>query len=142
MAGWLPEDRAGDVEGIAGAFMLTRGEALRDVGGFDEQFFMYAEDLDLCLRFIAAGWKVRYWPGVDVVHVGAGSSDGGVRPPAADAAYFRTMAPFIRKHRPGVRGAGAGRGGVRRVRGHARRLDAPRPARRARATAPRPDPGC
>jgi GT2 family glycosyltransferase len=104
VAGWLSEDRAGDVEGIAGAFMLARGEALRDVGGFDEQFFMYAEDLDLCLRFIAAGWKVRYWPGVDVVHVGAGSSDGGVRPPAADAAYFRTMAPFIRKHRPGVRG--------------------------------------
>jgi GT2 family glycosyltransferase len=104
VAGWLPEDRAGDVEGIAGAFMLARGDALRSVGGFDEQFFMYAEDLDLCLRFIAEGWKVRYWPGVDVVHVGAGSSDGGVRPPAADAAYFRTMAPFIRKHRPGVRG--------------------------------------
>ena len=104
VAGWLPEDRAGEVEGIAGAFMLARGDALRRVGGFDEQFFMYAEDLDLCLRFIREGWKVRYWPGVDVVHVGAGSSDGGVRPPAADAAYFRTMAPFIRKHRPGVRG--------------------------------------
>jgi hypothetical protein len=38
------------------------------------------------------------------VHVGAGSNVAGQRPPAANAAYFRTMAPFIRKHRPGMRG--------------------------------------
>lgn len=103
-AGWLPEDRAGDVESVTGAFMLMRADALAEVGGFDEQFFMYAEDLDLCLRFIEHGWRVRYWPGVDVLHVGAGSNQNGRRPPAADSAYFRTMAPFIRKHRRGVRG--------------------------------------
>lgn len=103
-AGWLPEDREGDVESVTGAFMLMRASALREVGGFDEQFFMYAEDLDLCLRFIAHGWRVRYWPGLDVVHVGAGSNEDGRRPKAADSAYFRTMAPFIRKHRPGARG--------------------------------------
>ena len=38
------------------------------------------------------------------VHVGAGSNVAGKRPPAANAAYFRTMAPFVRKHRPGLRG--------------------------------------
>jgi GT2 family glycosyltransferase len=103
--GTLPEDRAGEVEGISGAFMLGRAEALAEVGGFDEQFFMYAEDLDLCLRFIAAGWKVRYWPGAEVLHVGGGSGSGGLRTAAADAAYFRTMGPFMRKHRPGARGA-------------------------------------
>lgn len=103
-AGHLPEDQTGEVESVTGAFMLMRAEALAKVGGFDEQFFMYAEDLDLCLRFHSAGWKVVYWPGVNVVHVGAGSNTGGRRPAAANAAYFRTMAPFVRKHRPGLRG--------------------------------------
>lgn len=103
-AGWLPEDRAGDVESVMGAFMLMPRDALRQVGGFDEQFFMYAEDIDLCLRFIAHGRRVHYWPEVEVVHVGAGSNVDGMRPPAANQAYFRTMAPFIRKHRPGLRG--------------------------------------
>jgi GT2 family glycosyltransferase len=103
-AGWLGEDEAGDVDSVMGAFMLMPKHALDQVGGFDEQFFMYAEDIDLCLRFIAAGWRVHYWPRVTVVHVGAGSNVDGRRPPAADAAYFRTMAPFMRKHRPGARG--------------------------------------
>ncbi len=103
-AGWVDEHQAGDVGSVMGAFMLMRADALAEVGGFDEQFFMYAEDIDLCLRFIAKGWRVRYWPGVDVLHVGSGSNVDGRRPAAADAAYFRTMAPFIRKHRPGVRG--------------------------------------
>lgn len=103
-AGWLPEDRAGDVDSVMGAFMLMPAHALEEVGGFDEQFFMYAEDIDLCLRFIEHGWRVRYWPGVDVIHVGSGSNEDGRRPAEADSAYFRTMAPFIRKHRPGLRG--------------------------------------
>jgi N-acetylglucosaminyl-diphospho-decaprenol L-rhamnosyltransferase len=103
--GHIPEDQATDVEAISGAFMLMPNAAMREVGGFDEQFFMYAEDIDLSLRFIEAGYRVRYWPGVTVVHVGAGSNVAGERPAAANAAYFRTMAPFVRKHRHGVRGA-------------------------------------
>jgi len=102
--GHLPEDQAADVEAVSGAFMLMSTQAMRQVGGFDEQFFMYAEDIDLSLRFVEAGYRVLYWPGVDVVHVGAGSNVAGQRPPAANAAYFRTMAPFLRKHRPGFRG--------------------------------------
>jgi N-acetylglucosaminyl-diphospho-decaprenol L-rhamnosyltransferase len=102
--GHLPEDQPADVEAVSGAFMLMDANALRSVGGFDEQFFMYAEDIDLSLRFIEAGYRVRYWPGVDVVHVGAGSNVAGQRPPAANAAYFRTMAPFVSKHREGLHG--------------------------------------
>lgn len=102
--GHLPEDQPADVEAVSGAFMLMPVDIMRRVGGFDEQFFMYAEDIDLSLRFVEAGYRVLYWPGVDVVHVGAGSNVVGQRPPAANAAYFRTMAPFIRKHRPGLRG--------------------------------------
>ena len=102
--GHLPETEAADVEAVSGAFMLMPRDAMVVVGGFDEQFFMYAEDIDLSLRFIEHGYRVRYWPGVDVVHVGAGSNAAGQRPPAANAAYFRTMAPFVRKHRSGLHG--------------------------------------
>ncbi len=106
--GHIPEDQAADVEAVSGAFMLMPADALRVVGGFDEQFFMYAEDIDLSLRFIEHGYRVRYWPAVDVVHVGAGSNVAGKRPPAANAAYFRTMAPFVRKHRKGMHGVALG----------------------------------
>ncbi len=102
--GHVPDGQVLDVASVSGAFMLMPADAMRRVGGFDEQFFMYAEDMDLSLRFIAAGYRVVYWPGVDVVHVGAGSNLAGRRPPLANAAYFRTMAPFIRKHRHGMRG--------------------------------------
>ena len=102
--GHVPEDQTLDVESVSGAFMLMPADAMRRVGGFDEQFFMYAEDIDLSLRFVKAGYRVVYWPGVEVVHVGAGSNVAGQRPPAANAAYFRTMAPFVRKHRRGPSG--------------------------------------
>jgi len=102
--GTLPEDRAGDVESVSGAFMLMPRRVLDEVGGFDESYFMYAEDMDLCLRVIGHGYRVHYWPAVDVVHIGGGSNVAGRRPPEANAAYFRTMGPFYRKHRPGLRG--------------------------------------
>jgi GT2 family glycosyltransferase len=102
--GWLFATEPGDVESVSGAFMLLRRDALRAVGGFDEQVFMYAEDIDLSLRFLEHGSRVYYWPGVDIIHVGARSNVDGKRSPMATAACFRTMAPIIAKHRPGRRG--------------------------------------
>ena len=102
---YLPDDHEADVDAISGAFMLMRADALHQVGGFDQQFFMYAEDIDLCMRFRAAGWRVVYWPGAKVTHVGGGSNERGRRPGRADAAAYRTMAPLVRKHTPGIRGA-------------------------------------
>jgi len=102
--GSLPEDRAGDIESVSGAFMLMPRAVLGEVGMFDERYFMYAEDMDLCLRTIEHGYRVHYWPSVDVIHIGGGSNVAGKRPPEANAAFFRTMAPFYRKHRPGLRG--------------------------------------
>ena len=101
----LPDDREADVEAVSGAVMLMRAEALHQVGGFDQQFFMYAEDIDLCMRFRVAGWRVVYWPGAKVVHFGGGSSEHGRRTAMADAAAYRTMGPLLRKHRPGAAGA-------------------------------------
>ena len=65
---YLPEHRQAEVDAVVGACMLLRGEALRAVGLMDERFFMYGEDLDLCLRLRQAGWKVLYYPAVELVH--------------------------------------------------------------------------
>jgi N-acetylglucosaminyl-diphospho-decaprenol L-rhamnosyltransferase len=67
MAGW---DRASEreVEWVSGSAMLLRREALDEVGPFDEGYFMYVEDVDLCTRLRGAGWKVLFSPELEVVH--------------------------------------------------------------------------
>jgi N-acetylglucosaminyl-diphospho-decaprenol L-rhamnosyltransferase len=55
---------------VSGAVMLARMEALRDVGGFDEDYFLYAEEIDLCRRLADAGWAIRYDPALTMLHVG------------------------------------------------------------------------
>lgn len=57
-----------NVDWVAGMFLLIRSDAFRDIGGFDERFFLYYEDVDLCARLWRAGWKVMVHPGVVVVH--------------------------------------------------------------------------
>lgn len=57
-----------EVDCVAGAFMLVRGKVMREVGLFDERFFMYAEDVDWCYRFNLAGWKVFYFADIEVLH--------------------------------------------------------------------------
>jgi GT2 family glycosyltransferase len=70
-------DRAEEVFGFCGAAALLRRQALADVGLFDEDFFMYYEDLDLSWRLRLRGWKVIYEPAAVVDHVHAGSSGHG-----------------------------------------------------------------
>jgi GT2 family glycosyltransferase len=53
---------------VAGAFLLLRREVLERVGGFDERFFLYSEEVDLCERARRAGWQVGYLPSATVVH--------------------------------------------------------------------------
>ncbi len=64
-----PSDRGPQVvDWIGGMFMLLRSEAFRAVGGFDEAYFLYYEDVDLCRRLNHAGRAVIYQPAVEVVH--------------------------------------------------------------------------
>jgi GT2 family glycosyltransferase len=56
------------VDWLSGACMLARREALQEVGGFDERYFLYWEDADLCRRLRGRGWHVRYVPGASAVH--------------------------------------------------------------------------
>jgi N-acetylglucosaminyl-diphospho-decaprenol L-rhamnosyltransferase len=63
-----------DAEFLVGAVLLARREVLDEIGGFDERFFMFNEEVDLCYRVHAAGWDVVFWPGAEFVHVGGAST--------------------------------------------------------------------
>ncbi|MGH9579201.1 MAG: glycosyltransferase family 2 protein, partial [Terriglobales bacterium] len=65
----LPLPRAPEpVEAISGAFMFLRREAFESVGLMDEGYFLHCEDLDWCMRFRQAGWKILFVPHVRIVH--------------------------------------------------------------------------
>ncbi len=92
-----PEVSSGPVDAINGACMLIRRAALDDVGLFDERYWMYMEDLDLCYRFAEAGWLTLYEPRATVVHVKAGTS-GTIRSPRLNYAFHYGMYRFYRDH--------------------------------------------
>ncbi len=66
--------RTQPVDVLNGWFWVVRGEAYRQVGGLDERFFMYGEDIDWCHRYADAGWKIVYFAGAEATHYGGGSS--------------------------------------------------------------------
>ena len=85
------------VDWVSGAAMLVRREAVADVGGMDEAFFMFNEDVDWCRRMNLAGWSVDYVPDARVVHhIGAseGTSDRVI------LERHRGMIHYFRKHHP------------------------------------------
>ncbi len=63
-----------DVGFIVGADLMVRGDVFSTVGGFDPAFFMYAEEVDLCLRIERAGWRVVSIPDAKIVHLEGKSS--------------------------------------------------------------------
>lgn len=69
-------ESAAEVESLAATAMLIRRFAFEQVGGFDEHFFLYGEDLDLCRRLRSAGWKLMALPDQFAVHVSGASSAG------------------------------------------------------------------
>lgn len=75
MSGW---DRHSErqVEWVSGSCVLLRREALDEVGVFDEGYYMYVEDVDLCTRLRQAGWEVRFSPELEVTHVGGTATVG------------------------------------------------------------------
>jgi N-acetylglucosaminyl-diphospho-decaprenol L-rhamnosyltransferase len=92
---------ARDVDCVSGAAVWLRREALDDVGGWDERYFMYMEDVDLCLRLRRAGWRVAYEPGGEVVHVqGASTSQ---RPYRMIAEHHRSVWRFAARRYRGWR---------------------------------------
>jgi GT2 family glycosyltransferase len=98
--GWREEELAPSryreersVDWLVGAFLIARAEAVREIGGLDEQFFLYSEETDWCYRARAAGWDVRHLPQMVVTHHAAAA----YRPElAAQLSYAKLL--FARKH--------------------------------------------
>jgi len=84
-----------EVDSVVGAYMQVRKEAIEQVGLLDETFFMYGEDLDWAYRVKEAGWKVWYYPGVEVKHVKRAASRKSAK---AQFEFWRAMLIFYRKH--------------------------------------------
>jgi GT2 family glycosyltransferase len=82
---------------VTGACLMVRSAVFREVGGFDEEMFMYFEDKDLCKRIADAGWKVVYVPVASVVHVLAGSSRN-VGNSRIEEIYRSSQRRYYRKH--------------------------------------------
>jgi GT2 family glycosyltransferase len=115
-------DRSRSVDWLMGSAMVLRRRALVDVGLFDESFFMYFEETDLCLRLRKAGWDVCYFPAVSVVHQKAESTSD--IPDRRINEWWRGHHRYWRKHHSragartaalalGVRYVGAGLAGRR-----------------------------
>jgi N-acetylglucosaminyl-diphospho-decaprenol L-rhamnosyltransferase len=74
--GGFDHDEETEADWLYGPALLVRRDAVDSVGMFDEAFFMFSEEVDWMTRFRRAGWKVLFFPGAEVVHVG-GASHGG-----------------------------------------------------------------
>lgn len=61
---------------ITGAFFLMKAKAQKEAGYFDEDFFMYVEEVELCYRFMAKGWQTWYLPQWKIIHLGQASAGG------------------------------------------------------------------
>lgn len=59
---------------VPGAFSIIRPKALQEAGAFDDRFFLYYEEVDLCKRIKAAGYEIWYWPDIQVIHLGGESA--------------------------------------------------------------------
>ncbi len=99
--GHLNENADHTVDVLAGAFMMVRREVLAKVGGFDETFFMYGEDVDLSYRIQQAGYRNYYFSGSRIIHFKGESTRKGsmnyVR------MFYNAMSIFVSKHYGGRR---------------------------------------
>jgi len=89
-------DEPVSVEAISGAFMLAPRKSLMQVGLLDEGYFMHCEDLDWCMRFRSAGWKIAFVPDAEVVHYKGTCSTS--RPVFVEWHKHRGMVRFYRTH--------------------------------------------
>jgi GT2 family glycosyltransferase len=91
---WKNKDRI-EASWVAGTAMLIRKELFDEIGGFDERFFMYFEDVDLCKRAEKAGKKTYFFPHFAVRHFGGGSYDDKK---VQKKNYFNSQRYYFKKH--------------------------------------------
>ena len=93
---WSRASEPVEVDWVSGACVMIRRSAFEQVGGFDEGFFLYWEDADLCRRLLTAGHRTFYVPTVEAVHAGSGSSRHAAS--RAIVAFHRSAFRYYWKH--------------------------------------------
>lgn len=99
--GHLNKEENHEVDVLAGAFLLTKKEVLNRVGSFDEDFFMYGEDVDLSYRIQQAGYKNYYFAGTTIIHFKGESTKRGSLNYVK--MFYQAMITFVKKHYGGAR---------------------------------------
>ncbi len=84
------------VDWVKGALLMIRKDVFDKLGGFDEKIFMYTEDMELCYRAHLVGYKIFFYPEVDVRHKDQGSSNRTF----AIVNIYKNLQYFYKKHRP------------------------------------------
>lgn len=84
------------VDWVTGAALMIRREVFESIGGFDEAYFMYFEDADLCQRVRKKGWDVLYDPAATIMHYGGGSVASNDM--SVYIGYRRSQLRYYRKH--------------------------------------------
>lgn len=95
----LPDGEIYEIDCLTGAFMFIRKEALDEAGLLDEMFFMYGEDIDLCYRIKAAGWKIVYYGESKITHLKGASSKKQKSKLIYE--FYRAMYIYYKKHHAG-----------------------------------------
>ena len=93
---YLSPDESYEVDAVSGSFMMVRNKVFKQVGGLDENFFMYGEDLDWCFRIQQAGWKNYYVHSTKIIHYKGEST----RRSSIDeiGTFYDAMRLFVSKH--------------------------------------------
>jgi GT2 family glycosyltransferase len=93
---YLNENETYEVDAVSGAFLMLRKEVYEKIGGFDKQFFMYGEDLDLCYRAQSEGFKVYYVHSTEVIHYKGESTKRSKIDETK--IFYDAMHLFVKKH--------------------------------------------
>lgn len=97
--GGFGHDREQEVDWVPGTFTLLRTSMLNQIGFFDERFYIYYEETDLCLRARKSGWKVYFIPDAEVIHIGGACSqtreDESFDAAAAQVLSFRMRSEWL-----------------------------------------------
>ena len=94
-------EKASFVEQISGAAFFIKRNVFEELGCFDEQFFIFYEEVDLCKRIRDKGYKVAYDPGIEIIHTGGQSrkkESGQIR-----CINIRSLLYYFRKHQKGIK---------------------------------------
>jgi GT2 family glycosyltransferase len=93
---WLEPEKSHDVDSVTGASLMIPRQLYRSIGGFDEDYYMFGEDIDICKRIQDKGFRIRYCAGAKMLHIKGQSVTG--KQQQVNEYFFDSMIIFYDKH--------------------------------------------